>query len=187
MEQSNIYKLLALTAIISILISVGAFTLMKDSFIGPRGLQGEAGESIVGPIGPQGEAGESIVGPQGVQGPQGEQGEPFPYEGEWVLTHDWYWSDTILDEWTYTFTTEAEFIILQPVFIYDGDYPEYAFMSLRVYEGRYATGETILYWSSSWDYGGTSLMLLGKGTYTIEANTIDFTDVWIDIWEFILN
>jgi len=72
MKKSEIYKLLALTAIVSILISVGAFTLMKDNFIGPQGLQGE---SIVGPIGPQGEPGESIVGSQGVEGLAGEPGE----------------------------------------------------------------------------------------------------------------
>jgi len=86
MEQSKIYKLLALTAIVSILISVGIFTLMKDSFIGPQGiqgiqgiqgLQGEVGlpgESVIGTTGPQGETG--LQGIQGVQGIQGEQGEP---------------------------------------------------------------------------------------------------------------
>jgi len=37
MEKSKIYTLLTLTAIVSIMISVGTFTLMKDSFIGPQG------------------------------------------------------------------------------------------------------------------------------------------------------
>ena len=186
MEQSNIYKLLALTTIVSILISVGAFTLMKDNFIGPQGLQGkpgesivgpmglqgEAGESIVGPIGPQGEPGESIVGPQGIQGPQGEQGEPFPYEGEWGLTYD-------------TFTTEADFMIVQPYYIYNGDSPEYAYMSISVYEGKYATGDPLIDWVSSYDWGGTSLMVFGKGTYTIKARDNYYTDTWIKIWEFL--
>ena len=175
MEQSRIYKLLALTAIVSILISVGAFTVLKSNFIGPQGEQGIQGE--------QGSQGEQ--GLKGDQGIRGEQGEPFAYEGEWVLTHDWYWSDADLDEWTYTFTTEADFIMVEPSFIYEGNYPEYAFMSLRVYEGRYAAGETLLYWSSSWDYGGNSLMILGAGTYTIEANTNASTDTWIDIWEYL--
>ncbi|MBA7647082.1 hypothetical protein ES703_54852 [subsurface metagenome] len=88
MEQSNIYKLLALTAIVSILISVGIFTIMKDSFIGTQGEQGVQGESglqgiqgLVGPMGPQGiqgEQGDSIVGPVGLQGPEGPQGEEGP-------------------------------------------------------------------------------------------------------------
>lgn len=84
MEQSKIYKLLALTAIVSILISVGTFTLLKDSFIGPQGEEGVQGETglqgIQGEVGSQGvqgiqgESGESIVGSQGSEGPQGEPG-----------------------------------------------------------------------------------------------------------------
>ncbi len=199
MEQSNIYKLLALTAIVSILISVGVFTLMKDNFIGPQGLQGEPGESIVGPIGPQGEpgesivgpmgpqgeAGESIVGPQGIQGPQGEQGEPFPHEGEWVKTYDGFWEYDDLEDWTYTFTSESDFIMVQPYYIYQGDNPQHAFMALDIYEGKYTSGDPLIDWVSSYDWGGTSLMVLGKGTYTIEATTSYFTDIWIKIWEFL--
>ena len=166
MNQNKIYPLLALTVVVSVLISVGVFTYLKSSFVGPPGEQG-----------PQG-----LKGDQGIQG---KQGEPFAYEGKWVLTYDWIWSDTVLDEWTYTFTTKADFIIIQPFYFYEGDYPEYAFMSIRVYEGEYASGEPILYWLSSWDYGGTSLTLHGKGTYTIEANTSDSTDIGIDIWEFL--
>lgn len=88
MEQSKIYKLLALTAIVSILISVGTFTLMKYSFIGTQGEQGVQGETglqgiqgLVGPMGLQGiqgEQGDSIVGPVGLQGPEGPQGEEGP-------------------------------------------------------------------------------------------------------------
>ena len=69
MEQSRIYPLLALTALVSVVISVGVFTVMKDSFIGPQGPEG-----IQGIQGIQGEQGE--VGPKGEQGVQGEQGPP---------------------------------------------------------------------------------------------------------------
>jgi len=109
MEESKIYKLLILTAIVSILISVGTFTLLKDSFIGPQGEQGVQGEiglqgiqGIVGPMGPQGPQGEQGLqgeigppGPPGEQGPKGDtgdvgpagpegpQGEPYSLDGEW--------------------------------------------------------------------------------------------------------
>jgi len=72
MEKSSIYTLLALTAVVSILISVGASTLMDDNFIGPQGLQGDPGQSIIGPQGVQGQDGPQ--GPQGEAGPQGPQG-----------------------------------------------------------------------------------------------------------------
>lgn len=88
MEQSNIYKLLALTAIVSILISVGAFTLLKDSFIGPQGEQGVQGETglqgIQGLLGEQGLQG--IQGAKGIHGERGEQGFQGPPGELWVLT-----------------------------------------------------------------------------------------------------
>ena len=199
MEKSSVYTLLALTAIISILISVGAFTFMKDNFIGPQGLQGdpgqsivgsigpqgEPGESIVGPVGPQGEPGESIIGPQGVQGPQGKQGEPFPYEGEWIETYSKSWTDDDLEKWTHTFTSEADFIMIQPFYVYKGDNLDLGFMSVRVYEGQYTNDAYfLLYWADRYGYGGTALMIIGKGTYTIEATTNYQTDIWIKICEF---
>ena len=75
MEKSKIYTLLALTAIASIAISVGAFTFMKDSFIGPQGEQGIQG--IQGGQGIQGEQGiQGIQGERGIQGSIGLPGEP---------------------------------------------------------------------------------------------------------------
>ena len=47
MKDSKVYGLLALTAILSIAVSVGAFTVMKDSFIGPQGEQGSPGVPLL--------------------------------------------------------------------------------------------------------------------------------------------
>ena len=58
MEENKVYWLLALTAIVSIVFSVGAFTVMKTSFTGPQGEQGIQG----------------IQGEQGIQGIPGEMG-----------------------------------------------------------------------------------------------------------------
>ena len=71
-KENNIYLLLVITAIISITFSVGAFTLLKDSFAGPQGIQGIQGEQ--GPQGIQGTTGQQGI--QGITGLQGEQGLP---------------------------------------------------------------------------------------------------------------
>ncbi|MBU1067138.1 hypothetical protein KKE60_05095 [Patescibacteria group bacterium] len=79
MEKSEIYTLLALTAIVSIAVSICAFTFMKDSFIGPQGEQG-----IQGIQGIQGKQGE-----QGIQGEVGSQGEQGPPGGDYGAYDDY--------------------------------------------------------------------------------------------------
>lgn len=66
-KDSKVYGLLALTAIVSMLVSVGTFTVMKDTFVGPQGEQG-----VQGIQGLHGEDG--VQGLQGVEGAQGERG-----------------------------------------------------------------------------------------------------------------
>lgn len=77
MSESKInVQTLIVAVILSVLLSVGAFTVMKESFTGPQGEQG-----IDGIQGTQGEQGlEGIQGIGGVQGEQGEMGTPHVCE-----------------------------------------------------------------------------------------------------------
>ena len=76
MKENKIYSLVVIAVIVSIAVSVGAFTVMKDNFIGPQGEQGVQGiQGELGQVGP--------VGPQGSQGPQGEPGEDG---GVWIAS-----------------------------------------------------------------------------------------------------
>lgn len=181
MEDSKVYGLLALTAIISILASIGAFTYLKDSFVGPQGEQGLQGtQGIQGEVGSVGEQGDI-----GATGETGATGKAFAYTGEWTKTHGWYWADDVLDDWKYTLTTDADFTMIQLWFQYEGNNPEYAFMMCEVYEGLYTSGEPITWWWGSWDWGADTLMIVGSGTYTIEVSTNYNTDIWINILEYL--
>jgi len=182
LEKSNIYLLLVLAVIASVAISVGSFTFLKSNFIGPQGEQGIQG--IQGEQGIQGDQGSQGI--QGEPGDQGPQGEAFAYEGVWVLTYEWQWEDDDLDEWTYTFTVESDFTMIQPGYVYDGSVETKGFMTVHIYEGRGTSGEPLIYWStfnSFLEYD--TIMLLGKGIYTIEATTNYQTNIWIDIFEYL--
>lgn len=187
--ESKYWVSIIIAALIGGFLSFGGTVLliqnnsqMQDLLRGPQGIQG-----IQGPKGEQGIQGiQGIKGDTGIQGPSGEA---FSYEGKWTRTHEWYW-DTDLNHWTYTFTTEADFIMIQPS--YDGKvfYPEYAFMSVTLYMGelplsKRTTGDRILWWASNTDWGGTSLMVLGKGTYTVEVNANYYRSTHLEIWEFL--
>ena len=90
MSQNKIYPLLALTVIFSVLISVGAFTILKSNFVGPSGEQGIQGET-----GLKGETGLSGKdGSQGQRGPIGAPGKDYVFNGEWVYVDGWEWEGT---------------------------------------------------------------------------------------------
>jgi hypothetical protein len=75
--------------------------------------------------------------------------------------------------------------MIQPYFSNAGDYPELAFMSLMIFEGASATGRSLVLWSSPTSRGGTSILVVGRGTYTIESSTNYNCDIFIEIWEFL--
>ncbi len=191
MSESKInVQTLIIAVIVSIVLYVGAFTVMKDSFVGPQGEQGiqgiqgiEGGEGIQGIQGIEGEEGTP-----GVDGQTGPQGEAFSYEGEWVQVKNFFWGNDDLLDWTYTFTTESEFNMIQPLYNYLGDNVEFAFMTLSIYEGTEQYGrDPLIYWQMDGEYSYDSIMLLGKGTYTIVASTNLYTDIWLYIWEYQLS
>ncbi len=137
---------------------------------GNRGAQGERG--LQGAEGPEGQSGErglkgdkglqgipGAKGPQGDRGIQGAEGEPYSFEGEWVTKYEWSWED-VNSLWDYTFTTEANFIMIYPVFFLDDGY-----LNLWVTEGN--TGEPIAGFFSGDDASISSLLIPGRGTYTI--------------------
>jgi len=89
MEQNKIYPFLALTIILSVLISVSAFSLLKSNFIGPQGEQGIPGEQ-----GPRGELGvPGLDGEKGSRGPSGPPGKDYVFNGKWVYVDGWAWDD----------------------------------------------------------------------------------------------
>ncbi len=182
MEDNKIYGLLAVTTILGILVSVGAFTLLKENFVGPQGEQGMQGiQGIEGEEGIQGIEGER--GTPGVDGQTGPQGEAFSYDGAWIEVNSWYWEEDNLDDWTYSFTTESDFTMIHVHYISYGS-PEYAFMNVHVYEGLYATGTEVSRYTSSYDWGADSLLIIGAGTYMMEVDTNSDTDVWIYLMEY---
>ena len=138
MEKNEVYPLLALTALISVVISIGAFTLLNT----------RSSDCV------------------------------------WTETHAWKWERTNLDGWTTTITIKADFAYIKPGYIYRGDFSELGFMSVRVYPGRDTTEDTLMWWRDSGPYSGTSLPILGKGTYTLQVTTNYDTDAWLDVWEF---
>jgi len=154
----ELYTLLILTAAVSVLLSVTAFTALKANFTGP-------------------------------QGEQGIQGESYTYEGKWLLTHDWCWAGDDLGEvyWEDTFTTDADFIMIQPYYVYIGKEPESAYTCVFIYEGQSATSidDALYSWAGSGGYEGGSILVIGKGTYTIQIQASIETDVWIYIYEFL--
>lgn len=202
-EKIWIRNVVIVSMLITVVLSTAIFygfvmnvPAVQDTLLGPQGEQGIQGVQgiqgtrgdmgLMGSQGVQGDEGpQGIQGVQGIIGPIGPQGEAFAFVGEWVKTYDRFWEYSDLEEWTYTFTSESDFIMVQPYYIYQGDNPDYAFMALDIYEGKYTSGIPLIDWVSSYDWGGTSLMVLGKGTYTIEATTSYFTDIWIDVWEFL--
>ena len=182
LNEKKIYLLLAVSMLVSILVSVASFTYLKDNFIGPQGIQG-----IQGPQGETVEGPQGSEGPQGIQGRAGEQGEkgdPYLYDGIWTMTNRWAWSNYDLQDWTFTFTTEADFSMIVPFYIYNGKNPELAFMTISVTD-QHHPNENLYVWSSSWDYGGDSIMIIGSGTYTITATTNYHTDISITIYEYL--
>ncbi len=84
MSESKInVQTLIVAVIVSVVLSVGVFTVMKDSFVGPAGEQGIDGlDGTQGFQGIQGIQGESITGPQGERGRDGLDGEVWVIEGE---------------------------------------------------------------------------------------------------------
>lgn len=81
MSESKInVQTLIIAVIVSVVLSVGVFTVMKDNFVGPAGEQGIDG--IDGLQGIQGIQGESIIGAQGEKGSDGLDGEVWVTDGE---------------------------------------------------------------------------------------------------------
>jgi len=170
-EKVWIRNLIVLSIVVSVILSSAASLWMVMSVDSVR-------EALRGPQGPQ--------GIEGIQGIPGVDGKSFVFDGEWIMTHNWYWDDDYLDYWTYTFDTESDITMINMQFISVGDYPEYAFMWLDIYMGEDPLEDTLLmsWWASS-DSSSDTMIILGQGTYTLESATNYHCDIWIEIWQYL--
>lgn len=184
MEKNEVYPLLALTALISVVISIGAFTLLKENFIGPEGIQGPRGPQ--GIQGPQGEQG--IQGIQGLQGPQGErgaQGEDFILQGTWenvASKNDFF--NGLVDTRTYNFTADRDVIrVYVEYYPYVSTNPSSTSISVR------DPSDSIMWRSqhswSDWSYRTEHFYIFGRGTYSIMIRTSNLGEIKIQVHQLV--
>ena len=155
MSQNKIYPLLAISVIVSVLISVGTFSLLKSNFIGP---QGEPG--VKGATGEQGPTGE-----RGLIGPKGIEGDSWVLEGEWVFK-DVYFFDEIEDDIMHV-TFDSELWSISCV-TWDDD----SWYNVLVYKGNLNAQEMedsfSQYHLRGNGYASQTVNGFGSGEYTIQ-------------------
>ena len=179
MEQKQIYSLLAVTAIVSVLISVGAFSLLKSNFIGPQGETGEKGiQGIQGTQGVQGD--EGIQGIQGIKGIQGEQGDPWVLDGSWEIVDIYFFDDSYYemydrviyvtfesDIWSFEYTDSS----------FGGSSRYNPWCNIQVYSGHLTNAEIDSAYSqyhmrSDGEYQSDTIIGFGAGEYTFVCSVI---------------
>jgi len=179
MSQNKIYPLLALTVIFSVLISVGAFTVLKSNFVGPSGEQGIQGET-----GLKGETGLSGKdGSQGQRGPIGAPGKDYVFNGEWVYVDGWEWEGT--DSFTdieRTFHIDAE---LWRIYIAISSYerPDQYF-GMNAFKSTDMENVTGIWYTTSW-YGADYLYCFGSGDKILNIFFYGQDDVTVIVEEYL--
>lgn len=182
LEQNKIYPLLALTLILSVLISVGVFTFLTPYFVGPQGEQGLTGlPGEQGPIGKNGLSGNDGV--EGKRGPIGSPGKDYIFNGEWVYVDSWEWEgvDSYLDVERIV-NVDAEIWRIHIV-INSYEYQNQYF-ALNIFKGPTYENVTGAWGTTSW-YGADYLYCYGKGEHLLNIFYEGHDSVIIFVEEYV--
>ena len=163
-------KTVIVAVILSVIISVGSFTVMKDSFIGPQGEQGIQG----------------IEGVEGIQGVQGIPGVPAPVRGwsdsevihinrEPLGTTDTYTSSVFMVQ-----GTEIRLVWVIPPpdepTLYCGLGISIMYANGTFYAGRLLTEPQKM---------SCDIRIRSPGEYYLEISSFALTEYTLTVWEYI--
>jgi len=182
MSESKInVQTVVIAVILSVCISVGAFTVMKDSFMGPAGEEGIQG--VQGIQGIQGATGEQgIQGETGIRGLTGAKGEDFVLEGEWIWVNGWEWDYTNVDE-DFERIVHIDTKIWKITYLIGSTYRSDQWFAVDIYKAPNYVNVTASI-ATKVNFGADELTMFGEGDYSLNMLFEGQDYVYIGVYEY---